>query len=130
MVPQRSNVLDPLLYVKTGCLNLTAMRRLLAMIVLVLSLALASGPAFAVPKADCPMAESSMSGMSHDEMDCCTPDCAPSCATLCPGALVPSIGRVGSPTEPIGTPLLALSPAPLHSTDLSSADPPPRTTSS
>lgn len=104
------------------------MRRLFALIVLALSLALASGPAFAVSAADCPMAASSSSSMAHDEMDCCKPDCAPSCATLCPGAVVPSIGRAESPAEPIRTQLLALSPAVLHSTDLSSTDPPPRTT--
>ena len=104
------------------------MRRLLALIVLALSLALASGPAFAIPAADCPMAASSSSGMSHDEMGCCKPDCAPSCATLCPGALVPSIGRAEVPKDPVGTQLAALNPAPLYSTDLSGTDPPPRTT--
>lgn len=104
------------------------MRRLIALIVLALSLALVSGPAFAVPKADCPMAASSSSGMHHDEMDCCKPNCAPSCATLCPGAVVPSVGPTKTPADLIGTPLVALSPAPLHSTDLSGADPPPRTT--
>ncbi len=102
------------------------MQRLIALIVLALSLALTSGPAFAV-RPDCPMAASS-STMSHDEMDCCKPDCAPSCATLCPGAVVPSIGRAEAPAEPTRTRLVSLSPASLHSTDLSGADPPPRTT--
>lgn len=103
------------------------MRRLLALIVLALSLAFASGPAFAVPAADCAMAGSSSSGMSHDDMDCCKPDCAPSCATLCPAAVVPSIGRAEGAVELIGALLVALTPFPLHSTDLSSTDPPPRT---
>lgn len=102
------------------------MRRLFALIVLALSLALTSGPAFAV-RPDCPMAASS-SGMSHDEMDCCKPDCAPSCVTLCPGAVVPAIGAADAPAEPIPMQLAALSPAPLHSIDLSGADPPPRST--
>ena len=102
------------------------MRRLLALIVLALSLALTSGPAFAV-RPDCPMASSS-SGMSHQEMDCCKPDCAPICATICPAAVVPAIGGAEGPAEPIQ--LAALSPAPLHSTDLSETDPPPRTTNS
>lgn len=104
------------------------MRRLIAMIVLALSLAVASGPAFAVPAADCSMAASSSSDMSHDEMDCCKPDCAPSCATLCPAAVVPAIGGAEAPAELIQMQLAALSPAPLHSTDLSGADPPPRIT--
>ena len=104
------------------------MRQLFALILLALSLALASGPAFAVPADDCPMAASSSPGMSHDEMGCCKPTCAPACATICPGAVVPVIGRAEAPAEPIGTRLVSLSPAPLHSTDLSGTDPPPRTT--
>jgi hypothetical protein len=103
------------------------MRRLIALIVLALSLAIASGPAFAVPAVDCAMAGSSSSGMSHDEMDCCKPDCAPSCATLCPAGVVPTIDRAEAPAEPIAQLLAALKPAPLHSTDLSTTDPPPRT---
>ncbi|WP_294121676.1 hypothetical protein [Sphingomonas sp.] len=103
------------------------MRRLLALIVLVLSLALTSGPAFAVPAADCAMAGAASSGMSHDAMDCCKPDCAPSCATLCPAAVVPTIDPAGVPAEPARTLLVALSPAPLVATDLSGTDPPPRT---
>lgn len=104
------------------------MRRLFALIVLALSLALASGPAFAVPADDCPMAASSSSGTSHDEMDCCKPSCAPACAAICPGAVMPVVGRTEAPADPAGTRLVSLSPAALHSTDLSGADPPPRTT--
>ena len=103
------------------------MRRLIALIVLALSLAIASGPAFAVPAADCAMAGSSSTGMSHEDMDCCKPDCAPSCATLCPAGVVPTIGRAETPAEPIALQLVALKPTPLHSTDLSATDPPPRT---
>ena len=102
------------------------MRRLVALIVLALSLALTSGPAFAV-RPDCPMAAAA-STMGHDEMDCCKPECTPSCATLCPGAVVPSIGRAEPPAEPNATRLVGLSPAPLRSTGPSGADPPPRTT--
>lgn len=103
------------------------MRRLIALIVLALSLAIASGPAFAVPAVECAMAGSSSSGMSHDEMDCCKPNCAPNCATLCPPAVVPTIAKAEMPAEPIGAQLAALTLAPLHSTDLSTTDPPPRT---
>ena len=102
------------------------MRRLIALIVLALSLAIASGPAFAVPAVDCAMGSSS-TGMNHDEMDCCKPDCAPNCATLAPAAVVPTIARAETPTEPIALQLAALTPAPLHSTELSTTDPPPRT---
>ena len=122
-----ADVLGPLLHVKLGCLTWRIMRRLIALIVLALSLALASGPAFAVPAADCAMAGSSSSGMSHDDMDCCKPNCVSTCATLCPGAVVPSVGRAETPDQPIRTQLAALPPAPLHSTDLSGTDPPPRT---
>lgn len=108
--------------------NDPAMRRLLALIVLALSLATASGPAFAVPAEDCPMAASSSATMSHDEMECCKPDCAPACAALSSGAMVPSVGRGEAPAGPIRTTLVALSAEPLHSSDLSGTDPPPRTT--
>lgn len=104
------------------------MRRMFALIVLVLSLALASGPAFAVPADGCPTAGSSSSGTSHDEMGCCKPDCAPNCAMLCPGAVVPLVGGDQSPAGAIGAHLVALTAAPLHSTDLAGVDPPPRTT--
>ncbi|MDP9424289.1 MAG: hypothetical protein M3Q19_15905 [Pseudomonadota bacterium] len=103
------------------------MRRLIALILLALSLALTSGPAFAV-RPDCPMAASSSSMVNHDEMDCCKAQCAPSCATLCPGAVVPSIGRAAAPAEPIAAQLIGLHSAALHSRDPSGADPPPRTT--
>jgi hypothetical protein len=103
------------------------MRRLIALIVLALSLAIASGPAFADPAAECAMAGSSSSGMSHDEMGCCKPDCAPSCATFAPVGVIPAFGEPNTPAEPISKQLAALNPAPLHSTDLSSTDPPPRT---
>ena len=114
--------------VKTACGNSQPMRRLLAFILVALTLAVSSGPALAMPAADCPMAGSSSSPMTHDEMDCCKPACAPNCATLCPGAVMPAIGGSAAPVEPAATGLIALSPAPLRSTDLSGADPPPRTT--
>ena len=103
------------------------MRRLLALIVLALSLALASGPAFAVPAADCPMAGSSKT-MHHDNnRDCCKPACAPNCAMPCPSVVVPSLSRTAAPAELTGTQAIAALAAPLHSTAPSSADPPPRT---
>ena len=73
------------------------------------------------------MAGSASSGMSHDEMGCCKPACAPSCATLAPAAVIPAFGEPDTLAEPISMQLAALNPAPLHSTDLSGTDPPPRT---
>lgn len=102
------------------------MRRLLALVVLAMSLALASGPAFAMPKADCPMAASGQM-QDHADMDCCAVACAPECATVCPSAVVSLPQRGGSPI---------LTPAPtdrptaqrLPSASVLGADPPPRTT--
>lgn len=103
------------------------MRRLLLFIWLALSLAAASGPAFAVPSPDCPM-ETAPSGMaSHDEMGCCKVNCAPECAAVCPGAMVPNMSVFTSPAnaaKPLFAPTLATGPA---SAMRGAADPPPRT---
>src|SRR5437899_11452668 len=104
------------------------MRRLFVLIWLALSLAFASGPAFAMSAADCPMtASSSSSAMHHDGNDCCKPACAANCATACPAIVVPSTGRAATPAEAIGNQLFAVIGAPLHSAALTGADPPPRT---
>lgn len=103
------------------------MRRLVALLVLALSLVMASGPAFAVPAANCPMAGSSMPMDHSQDHNCCKPACAPNCATLCPGAVMPSLARAKAPAEPISTQLVISGQAELHSIDLSGADPPPRT---
>jgi hypothetical protein len=104
------------------------MRRLLTLIWLALALALASGPAFAMSEADCSMASSSSpSSMHHDSNDCCKPACTANCATACPAVVVPSIDRAGAPAEPIVKQLFATIAAPLHSTAIKGADPPPRT---
>lgn len=113
--------------VKTAGLIKTAMRRLFALIVLALSLAVASGPAFAVPKADCPMTASHQMPGHDDDMDCCQATCAPDCATMCPGAVMPLPERAAAPVDHLDD-QLAMRPADaLHSADLSAADPPPRT---
>lgn len=104
------------------------MRRLFVLIWLALSLAFASGPVFAMSADDCPTsASSSSSAMHHDGMDCCKPACAANCAAACPAMVVPSIGRAGVPAEPIGNQPFAVVAAPLYSSNLSGADPPPRT---
>lgn len=104
------------------------MRRLFALIVLALSLAMTSGPAFAAPKADCPMAASHQMPGHDADMDCCQATCAPDCATMCPGAVMPFPERAATPVDQLRE-RLAIRPAEaLLSADLSGADPPPRPT--
>ncbi|MES2136345.1 MAG: hypothetical protein V4502_04695 [Pseudomonadota bacterium] len=102
------------------------MRRLFALIVLALSLAFASGPAFAVPAHDCPMAGSSSTMHHEGNGDCCKPACAPNCAMPCPSMVAPTGGTVG-PAAVIARQLVATLATPLHSSNLSGVDPPPRT---
>jgi len=117
------------------------MRRILALIWLSLSLAIASGPAFAVPSPDCPKAHSSSMADGHDEMtdghdgmasthgdmDCCAESCAPDCAAVCPGTIMPpEIAAVA----PAGPRMEQRAPWPstmLKSAALAATDPPPRT---
>lgn len=104
------------------------MRRLFLFVWLALSLATVSGPAFAAPSPDCPMATAPSGMASHDGMDCCKPTCAPDCAAVCPGVMVPTWSM---DTNPAGLTKsayhLGLAPEPL-SAMLAGADPPPRTT--
>jgi hypothetical protein len=103
------------------------MRRLIALIWLGLSLALASGPAFAVPSADCPMATSSDMTPSHHQMDCCADTCAPSCAALCPGTIMQAKAPQAGRAKLDGGQLVAWTAGALESVDLPGTDPPPRT---
>lgn len=110
------------------CSNFWTMRRLFALTVLALSLAMASGPAFAVPKADCPMAASHQMQGGDGGMDCCAETCAPACAAVCPNAAVAPPGGGAAPVELMGN-QLAIGPLQaLPSAKPSSIDPPPRTT--
>jgi predicted lipoprotein with Yx(FWY)xxD motif len=111
------------------------MRRILALIWLSLSLAIASGPAFAVPSPDCPKADSSImadahGGMSgtHDGMDCCAENCSPECAAVCPGTIIPSGTAAAEPAEPRLGQRAACPSTMLKSAALAATDPPPRTT--
>ena len=95
--------------------------RLILAILLALSL-VGSGPAFAGPSSDCPMARSMPMG-DHQKMGCCTPDCA----VAAPSAVLP-VADIGVPDLP-ESPVPALAPASaLHSVSPAAADPPPRTT--
>ena len=115
------------------------MRRFFALIWLSLSLALASVPALAVPSPDCPkansshMADSHMAaghdGMTgdHQGMDCCAENCAPDCAAVCPGTIMPPGSAAVEPAEPLTAQHPAWASTPLRSAALAAADPPPRT---
>lgn len=104
------------------------MRRLIALIWLSLSLALASGSAFAIPSNDCLMANSSQMAPSHHQMDCCADTCALSCAAVCPGIVMPPKAPEAAPAELADGQLAAWSAGPLKSVELPGTDPPPRTT--
>lgn len=105
------------------------MRRVFLFLWLALSLAASSGPALASLAPDCPMATSSISGIaSHDNMDCCKPTCAPDCAAVCPGAMIP-IGSVATTPGDLARQPFKLPPmVGLASIERDAADPPPRTT--
>lgn len=102
------------------------MRRLLAMLWLALSLSVASGPASAVPAANCPMSASSQMQDKHDDMDCCAVTCASECAAICPAGVMPQLGfattSAPAPRQDNARPADALESAARAGTD-----PPPRT---
>lgn len=103
------------------------MPRLLALFWLALSLAVASGPAFALPAANCPMSASSQMQDMHDGMDCCAVTCASECAAICPAGVMPQSGAATA----IGPATRQNTPKPtdaLVSAHRAGTDPPPRTT--
>lgn len=105
------------------------MGRLLAMLWIALSLSVASGPASAVPAANCPMSASSQMQDKHVDMDCCAVTCASECAAICPAGVIPHL-ETATPSMPASsrdTPRLTEA---LGSVDRATTDPPPRTTSS
>jgi len=101
--------------------SLRAVTRFLLAILLAISMAATSGPAFAAPAADCPMG----GGMvDHSKMGCCPPICAVTClpAVLDDAAVdVPTV-------EPSSIPATALAPVALPSVTPAATDPPPRIT--
>ena len=94
--------------------------------ILVLGLAFASGPALAIPAANCPMANEQMP-TGHADMDCCAPACAPDCAIACPAAVMPEPVAASNP-QLRSADLSSWVPQAVPATDLTSEDPPPRTT--
>lgn len=103
------------------------MPRLLALLWLALSLAVASGPASAMPAANCPMSKSSQMRGEHDNMDCCAVTCASECAAVCPSGVMPRVG-IASPLKPAAGKAAPRPADALRSAGRADTDPPPRTT--
>jgi hypothetical protein len=97
---------------------------LILAILLTVSLAAASGPAFAAPSADCPMTHGSKGMIDHEKMGCCPP----ACAVNCPPAVLAAIEVDLPKVEPSVPPAVAMAAHLLHSVGLTAADPPPRST--
>ena len=114
------------LYVQPGRSTRRTMQRLFSLILMAVVLAFASGPALAVPAADCPMAGEQMP-VDQADMDCCAPACAPECAVACSAGVMPQLGRASN-LQHHSADLPTWLPRALLSTDPVGADPPPRTT--
>ena len=100
------------------------MTRYVLAILLAISMAMSSGPAFAGPSPDCAMAHSSSGMVDHQKMGCCTPDCAVACVPAMLGAAVVDLPAVEPSTVPAAISLTAV----LASAGATATDPPPRTT--
>jgi hypothetical protein len=110
------------------------MRLILALIWLSLSLVIASGPAFAVPSPGCLKAYASSMADGHDRMadahrgsDCCTENCSPDCAAVCPATIMTPELAVVEPAGPGMEQRTAWPPTMLKFAILAATDPPPRT---
>lgn len=103
--------------------SLARVMRLLLAILLAFSLATASGPAFAVPAADCPMTKAPGGMANHDKMGCCGSDCA----VTCPPAMLAAEPIDLATVEPSSAPAEVLPPNFLPSVGPVTTDPPPRT---
>ena len=103
--------------------SLARVMRLLLALLLAFSLATASGPAFAVPAADCPMTKAPGGMANHDKMGCCGSDCA----MTCPPALLAAEPVDLVSVEPSSAPAETLPPSFLPSVSPLTTDPPPRT---
>lgn len=102
------------------------MIRIFLLVLLAMAVAGATTPALAGAPIDCPMAAAGMA--DHEEMGCCTPECAPECAIVCPGAIVPLTSDAVSPLAD-GRDLAPVRPVDaLPSLRPGATDPPPRTT--
>jgi len=89
-------------------------------ILLAISMAATSGPAFAAPAADCPMG----GGMGdHGKMGCCPPTCATTCLSAVLDAAAVDIPAI----EPRSIPATASAVVALPSVTPTATDPPPRT---
>ena len=99
------------------------MTRLVLAILLAISMAMSSGPAFAGPSPDCAMARSSPGMADHQKMGCCTNDCAVACVPAVLGADPVDLPSVEPSVAPA---VVSLAPV-LTSVGRAITDPPPRT---
>lgn len=99
------------------------MTRFILALSIALSLIGSPGPAFAAPSPTCSMPGAAVgSPVDHDEMGCCTPDCAVSC----PAAVVPA-DALPEPTVVLtGDATWVPMATGLHSINPAAVDPPPR----
>lgn len=104
--------------------ELNPVTRFMLLILLALSLASGSSPAFAGRSGDCRMTGAThQMPMDHEKMGCCTPDCA----VTCPPAMLPvSDMDMDQPPASATLPVMALAEA-FHSLNPAAIDPPPRT---
>lgn len=106
--------------------RLEGVMRFLLSILLAISMAGASGPAFAGPSADCPMAHMAGGMTDHGKMGCCPPECA----VTCPSAVLatPAIELPMIEPSPIAVTVPAMGV--MRSFNPAATDPPPRTSNS
>lgn len=103
--------------------SLKDVTRLFLAILLAISMAGASGPAFAAPAADCPMAHMPGGMGDHGKMGCCPPECA----VTCPPAMLAAVATDLQVIEPALLPIAAPAMDLLRSFNPAATDPPPRT---
>lgn len=103
---------------------LNGVTRFFLAILLAISMAGASGPAFAGPPAGCEMARIPSGIANHDKMGCCPPECA----VPCPTAMLTTASVDLSAIEPGSVPTTERLANMLPTFGPAASDPPPRTT--
>jgi hypothetical protein len=98
--------------------------KLLLCILLAISMAGTSGPAFAGPSADCAIAQMPGGMADHGKMGCCPPECAVTCP---PAVLATPAFNLPPAVEPSCVEEHLAAMALWRSFNPAAADPPPRT---
>jgi hypothetical protein len=106
--------------------SLYGVTRLLLAILLAISMAGTSGPAFAGPGTDCPMAHMSGGMSDHGKMGCCPPECAVTCPPAMLAAVVVDLPVIETPPIAVAMPAIGMP----RSFNPAAVDPPPRTSNS